>query len=156
MIQLVRRGRVGADKTIGQPNCAKFYRNEFEWFAFAENRDLGRAAADVDVQTRESLLGATLRSCEPDQSCFFDARQNFNAQTGFVFHSANELFGIVCFTHRSRRDRGDPLRAVSFSNGTKTLETIYSAASRGLADVTIDERLLAQPDDFAFTREHSK
>ena len=32
----------------------------------------------------------------------------------------------------------------------------HRPSRRRLADVTIDERLLAQPDDFAFTREHRK
>lgn len=103
-----------------------------------------------------ALFGATLRSCEPDQSCFFDAGKNLDPQARFLFDRANELVRIVCFTNRRGRDRRDPLSAMRLRNRAKTLETIYRASSRRFADVPVDECLLAQPDDFAFARDHRK
>ena len=115
-VQLVTRRWIRADESIGETDGAQLQRNKFQRLTIAKDRDLSRTAADVDVQIGHAFRSAALRRRQANQARLFETGKNLDVQSRFLFHCANELVGVIRFTHRRGGDSSDLLRAVRFSD----------------------------------------
>jgi hypothetical protein len=121
-----------------------------------DERQLGRAAADVHVKKRGALRRTPLRGGDPDETRLFEPGEDFDPEARRALHLVGELGGVLGLAHGGGGDGDEVLGAACLGALSEAADGLGGAGDGPRAQAPLPQRLVAEAHRLLLAREHGE